>query len=69
LGYPDSNDRNSSNSPVRTRTPGGVAGAPPTMEALYPRLERLRQDWGRQEHFFRWMYGVQSDQISLSGTE
>ena len=33
--YPDSHDLKLSNRPVRTRTPGGVAGAPPMMEAPY----------------------------------
>jgi hypothetical protein len=32
---PDSPDLKLSNRPVRTRTPGGVAGAPPVMEAPY----------------------------------
>ena len=33
--YPDSHDLKLSNRPVRTRMPGGVAGAPPMMEAPY----------------------------------
>ena len=33
--YPDSPDLKLSNRPVRTRMPGGVAGAPPIMEAPY----------------------------------
>ncbi|MEN9438248.1 MAG: hypothetical protein RIR09_2903, partial [Pseudomonadota bacterium] len=32
---PDCLDLKRSNRPVRTRMPGGVAGAPPTMEAPY----------------------------------
>ena len=35
LAYPDSHDLNFSNRPVRTRTPGGVAGAQPVMAAPY----------------------------------
>ena len=33
--YRDCHDLKLSNRPVRTRMPGGVAGAPPTMEAPY----------------------------------
>ena len=33
--YLDSHDLKLSNRPVRTRMPGGVAGAPPKMEAPY----------------------------------
>ncbi|MGK2951364.1 MAG: hypothetical protein ACSLEZ_03140, partial [Thiobacillus sp.] len=35
LAYPVSHDLNSSNRPVRTRMPGGVAGARPIMIAPY----------------------------------
>ena len=36
--YRDCHDLKLSNRPVRTRMPGGVAGAPPTMEAPYADL-------------------------------
>ena len=35
LEYPDSHDLNFSNRPVRTRMPGGVAGAQSMMTAPY----------------------------------
>ena len=42
LAYPDSHDLNFSNRPVRTRMPGGVAGAQPNMAAPYADyLQRL----------------------------
>ncbi len=38
LEYPDSHNRNFSNRPVRTRMPGGVAGAQSAMTAPYADL-------------------------------
>ncbi|MGK2951404.1 MAG: hypothetical protein ACSLEZ_03340, partial [Thiobacillus sp.] len=43
LAYPVSHDLNSSNRPVRTRMPGGVAGARPIMIAPYADPAGLRQ--------------------------
>ena len=40
LEYPDSHDLNFSNRPVRTRMPGGVAGAQSMMTAPYADCER-----------------------------
>ncbi len=39
--YPVSHDLNFSNRPVRTRMPGGVAGAQPLMAAPYADLNNL----------------------------
>jgi hypothetical protein len=38
LAYPDSHNLNFSNRPVRTRMPGGVAGAQLTIAASYADL-------------------------------
>ena len=46
--YPDSHDLKLSNRPVRTRTPGGVAGAPPMMEAPYA-------DWAGHNALMLWV--------------
>ena len=40
--YRDCHDLKLSNRPVRTRMPGGVAGAPPTMEAPYADVWPMR---------------------------
>ncbi|MBK9439918.1 MAG: hypothetical protein IPN53_00865 [Comamonadaceae bacterium] len=41
LEYPDSHDLNFSNRPVRTRMPGGVAGAQSEMAASYADYQAL----------------------------
>ena len=40
----DSHDLELANRPVRIRTPGGVAGAPPIMDASYADCARPRGD-------------------------